>query len=80
MNKQINLRTLEDFNASNHAERLEIYEFWRDYGQPSAMPFWMERLITAIEHKERYILTMLPGNDLYGVIEFYDHQTKLSEV
>ena len=49
--KHPNNFTLEDFSKADHETREEVVRFWKDYGQPSQMPGWMERLLTCLEKK-----------------------------
>lgn len=60
MDKHPNNFTLEDFEAANHEDRKEVIRFWRDYGQPSQMPFFAERIITALKHRDSNVLFGMP--------------------
>jgi hypothetical protein len=68
MDKHPNLFTYIDFENASFEKQKEVFLFWKDYGQPSACPFWMERLITAIEHGAPLVIpryTFKAANDFY---------------
>ena len=40
--------TQELFEQADHERRQEVVYFWNKFGQPSQMPVWMDRVITAL--------------------------------